>query len=212
MAVLVHGKDGHPVRGARPQAEARVVLSHHVGEGAAARNHQQTLAAAELGEARAQLRQARAAAQAAAHLDDGVDHGRATSGLAASRQAAAAAGAAMPSSPQMLPAGSTARPRRPATSSARKAPTPAGATSASAGAKHASAGAGAAAAVGRRVPARHDLQEPLAHDLQLAFGQVARHPDDLGLAQHLPVGAHEAREALGAGGRRGVRPSGVEQV
>ena len=51
-----------------------IVLPHHVGEGAAAGHHQQTMAAAQLDETRAQLRQARAAAQAAAHLDDGVDH------------------------------------------------------------------------------------------------------------------------------------------
>ena len=58
MAVLVHGEDGHPVRGAGSQAEPRVLLPHHVGEDAAARHHQQTMAAAELDEARAQLRQA----------------------------------------------------------------------------------------------------------------------------------------------------------
>ena len=188
MTILIHGENGHPVSGAGPQAELLVLLPHRVGEDAAARHHQQSMAAAQLDEVRAQFRQACPAAEAAAHLDDRVDHDPATAGLAASRRARRLPVAPPPRSPRCFLAGSTARPRRPATSAARKAPTPAGATAASVR------------------PARHDLQEPVAHDPQLAFDQVARDLADLGLAQHLAIGAHEARQALRAGGRRGISP------
>ena len=121
-AELLHAEDRHAVRGRRRQAEAAVGLAHGVGEPRAAGNDEQRVALTELAERGAQRAQrvvSRAAAEAAADLDDG-QHRR-----AASSAASAAAGAISPSVALHGAVGDRSRPAA-RDLAPRKAPEPTG--------------------------------------------------------------------------------------